>query len=39
MALAKVEHAIHNSQRSHVDYSQPIQLLILPTASLPTGVL
>jgi hypothetical protein len=39
MALAKVEQAIHNSQRTHVDYSQPIQLLILPTASLPTGVL
>jgi hypothetical protein len=39
MALAKVEQAIHNSQRNRVDYSQPIQLLILPTTSLPTGVL
>jgi hypothetical protein len=37
-ALAKVEQAIHNSQRICVDYSQPIQLLILPTTSLPTGV-
>jgi hypothetical protein len=39
MALDKFEQAIHNSQRTHVDYSQPIHLLILPTASLPTGVL
>jgi hypothetical protein len=39
MALAKVEQAIHNSQRTGVDYSQPIQLLILPTTSLPTGPL
>jgi hypothetical protein len=36
MALAKVEQAIHNSQKTRVDYSQPIQLLILPTTSLPT---
>jgi hypothetical protein len=39
MALAKVEQAIHDSQRTHVDYSQPLQRLILPTTSLPTGVL
>jgi hypothetical protein len=39
MALAKVEQAIHNSQRTRVDYSQPIQLLVSPTTSLPTGVL
>jgi hypothetical protein len=39
MALAKVEQAIHNSQRTCVDYSQTTQLLILPTARLPTGVL
>jgi hypothetical protein len=39
MALAKVEQAIHNSQRTRVDYSQPVQLLILPTPNLPTGVL
>jgi hypothetical protein len=39
MALAKVEQAIHNSQRIRIDYSQPIQPLILPTTSLPTGVL
>jgi hypothetical protein len=39
MALAKVEQAIHYSQRTRVDYSQPIQLLILPSTSLPTGVL
>jgi hypothetical protein len=36
MALDKAEQVIHNFQRTHVDYSQPIQLLILPTASLPT---
>jgi hypothetical protein len=39
MALAKVEQAIQKSQGTRVDYSQPIQLPILPTASLPTGVL
>jgi hypothetical protein len=39
MALAEVERAIHNSQRIRVDYSQPIQLLILPTTGLPIGVL
>jgi hypothetical protein len=39
MALAKVEQAIHNSQRTHVNYSQPIQLLILSTTNLPTGIL
>jgi hypothetical protein len=39
VALAKVEQAIHNSQRTHVDYFQPMQLLILPTTSLLTGVL
>jgi hypothetical protein len=39
VALAKVEQAIHNSQRIRIDYFQPIQLLILPTTSLPTGVL
>jgi hypothetical protein len=38
VALAKVEQVIHNSQRTRVDYSQPVQLLILPTACLPTGV-
>jgi hypothetical protein len=38
MALTKVEQAIHNSQRTRVDYSQPIQLILL-TTSLPTGVL
>jgi hypothetical protein len=39
MALAKIEQAIPNSQRTCVDYFQPIQVLILPTANLPTGVL
>jgi hypothetical protein len=39
MAMAKVEQAIHHSQRTRVDYFQPTQLLILPTTSLPTGVL
>jgi hypothetical protein len=39
MALAKVEQGIQNSQRTRVDYSQPIQPLILPTTSLPIGVL
>jgi hypothetical protein len=39
MALSKVEQDIHNSQRTRVDYSQTTQLLVLPTASLPTGVL
>jgi hypothetical protein len=38
MALAKIEQAIHYSQRTRVDYFQPIQL-ILPTASLCMGVL
>jgi hypothetical protein len=37
MALAKIEQAIHYSQRTRVDYFQP--KLILSTASLPTGVL
>jgi hypothetical protein len=39
MALAKIEQAIHNSQRTCVDYSQPIQCIILPTTNLPIGVL
>jgi hypothetical protein len=39
MALIKVEQAIHYSQRTRVDYFQPTQILILPTASLPTGIL
>jgi uncharacterized membrane protein len=39
MALAKVEQAIHNSTRTHVDYCHPIQLLILATTSLPIGIL
>jgi hypothetical protein len=39
MALTKIEQATHNSQVIHIGYSQPIQLLILPTTSLPTGVL
>jgi hypothetical protein len=36
VALAKVEQEL---SETCVDYSQPIQLLILPTTSLPTGVL
>jgi hypothetical protein len=36
LALSRVEQAII-ILRKLVDYSQPIQLLILPTASLPTG--
>jgi hypothetical protein len=39
MALAKVEQAIHNSTRTHVDYCHLKQLLILSTTSLPTGIL
>jgi hypothetical protein len=39
MALIKVEQDIRYSQRTHVDYFQPMQILILPTASLPTGIL
>jgi hypothetical protein len=38
MALAKVEKSIHESQRTHGDYFQPIQL-ILPIVSLPVEVL
>jgi hypothetical protein len=37
MSLANVERAIHNSQRSLVDYSQPIQLLIYLLQVYPQG--
>jgi hypothetical protein len=39
MALAKVEKAIPDSQRTHVDDFHPIHLPPLPTVGLPTGVL
>jgi hypothetical protein len=39
MTLGKVEQAMYNSQRTYVNYFQTKQLLILSTASLPTGVL
>jgi hypothetical protein len=38
MALDKFEKAIRDSQRTHVGYFQPVQLILL-TVGLPTGVL